>query len=212
MINALLKAKHWVLFTIVIGIPFIANMVFTSSIMAAGFQSVQPDPEDILKSFSSMGVILPVLMILPNLVNFGWYYAVLEGLKERIPAEAKIPMKTVKGFLIFCLFYLVILAVLMGWLFSYLGSGFRPDESLVLIILAVIPFHLFFAFCMIYSWVYVGKAIKCAESGKNEKFYDYASDFILCWFWFVGIWLLQPRIQRMLEEGNGSFEQDDEIS
>jgi hypothetical protein len=49
---------------------------------------------------------------------------------------------------------------------------------------------------------FTAKTITSVEMKKETHFSDYIGDFFLIWFFPVGIWFLQPRINRLLEEQN----------
>jgi hypothetical protein len=46
----------------------------------------------------------------------------------------------------------------------------------------------------------VSKSLVLAETGKPASFYDYAGPFFLLWFFPVGIWIVQPRVNRLYSE------------
>jgi uncharacterized RDD family membrane protein YckC len=52
-------------------------------------------------------------------------------------------------------------------------------------------------FCMFYDVYFVSKNLVLAETSKSASFYDYARPFFLIWFFPVGVWFIQPRINRL---------------
>jgi len=52
-------------------------------------------------------------------------------------------------------------------------------------------------FCLFYDLYFVPKSLVTVESGKQATFYDYAGPFFLKWFFPIGIWFIQPRINRL---------------
>jgi hypothetical protein len=52
-------------------------------------------------------------------------------------------------------------------------------------------------FCVIYLLIFVSKTLVVAETGKPATFSDYAGPFFLLWFFPVGIWIIQPRVNRL---------------
>lgn len=222
MTKLLLKIPHWVLFILVIGVP----MIFSSVLFSSLFGAIEnEDGLRLLKDIRTMIVIVPVIVILPQLVNLGWFYAVMDGLRDRIPSTTKIPVKSVKVFLVLTMIMTIIFGLYMWYFMDFVfeaalldAAGVRPPDppmEIVLGAIAIVPLALFSTFCIIYTYVYVGKIIKCTESGKDEKFNQYIGEFFLCWFWFIGVWILQPRVQRILaserKEVSDGFDQDEEI-
>jgi putative effector of murein hydrolase LrgA (UPF0299 family) len=61
----------------------------------------------------------------------------------------------------------------------------------------VIPLHLFSMFCMFYQLYFVSKTIKTAELKRKVTFSDYLGEFFMIWFFPIGIWIIQPKINRL---------------
>jgi hypothetical protein len=57
--------------------------------------------------------------------------------------------------------------------------------------------YLLVMFCMIYILYFAAKNLVLAERGKPVSFYDYAGPIFLLWFIPLGIWVIQPRINRL---------------
>ena len=63
-------------------------------------------------------------------------------------------------------------------------------------------------YCMFYLLYFVSKSLVLAETDKTATFYDYAGPFFLMWFYPIGIWIIQPRINRLYSErGNAGKNQ-----
>ena len=45
---------------------------------------------------------------------------------------------------------------------------------------------------------FVARALRSAETGEAVEINDYFKDFLLILFWPIGIWLVQPRINKLL--------------
>jgi hypothetical protein len=63
----------------------------------------------------------------------------------------------------------------------------------------IIPLHLFSMFCIFYCLYFVSKTFKTAELQRQTTFSDFAGEFFLLWFYPVGIWIVQPKINKMVE-------------
>lgn len=63
----------------------------------------------------------------------------------------------------------------------------------------IFPLHFFAMYCMFYLLYFVSKSLTLAESGKPASFYDDSGPFFLLWFFPIGIWIAQPRINRLYE-------------
>ena len=63
--------------------------------------------------------------------------------------------------------------------------------------IAVLPLHFFALYCLFYLWQFVAKNLAIAEKGKEVEFPQYMWLFLLLWFFPIGIWFLQPRINQL---------------
>jgi hypothetical protein len=64
----------------------------------------------------------------------------------------------------------------------------------------IYPLHVFAMICMFYLLYFVSKSLVLGETGKPASFYDYAGPFFLLWFFPAGIWIVQPRVNRLYSE------------
>ena len=62
----------------------------------------------------------------------------------------------------------------------------------------IVPVHLFAMFCIFYSLYFVAKTFKTVELQRTVTFSDFAGEFFLLWFYPIGIWIIQPKINRMI--------------
>ena len=62
----------------------------------------------------------------------------------------------------------------------------------------IIPFHLFAMFCIFYCLYFVSKVFKTVELQRKVAFSDFAGEFFMIWFFIVGIWIIQPKINKMI--------------
>lgn len=52
-------------------------------------------------------------------------------------------------------------------------------------------------FCTVYTMYFAAKTIKLAELQRPVTFTDFADEFFLIWFFPIGIWFVQPRINEL---------------
>lgn len=64
----------------------------------------------------------------------------------------------------------------------------------------IFPLHVFAMFCLFYDLYFVSKSLALIETGELVSFYDYAGAFFLLWFFPLGVWFIQPRINRLYVE------------
>lgn len=198
MKDRFLKAKHWQLFLLTFGIPLIFQFVMMGSMISNFTAQTDPDPTmmfDYMKFF-------PVIMLLFMAIFFGWFWSVAIGLQKKVPENVTMKVKRFKIFffipLVYILIFITFFSVLMNGL---LGANPETNISNIGGLFAVIlPLHLFSMFCMFHSLYFVAKTFKTVELQREVKFIDFAGEFFMIWFYPVGIWILQPKINKMIEE------------
>ena len=66
----------------------------------------------------------------------------------------------------------------------------------------VVPLHLFSMFCMFYLLYFVSKTLKTVELKREVTFSDFLGEFFMIWFFPFGIWIIQPRINKLVNGEN----------
>jgi len=61
----------------------------------------------------------------------------------------------------------------------------------------IAPIHLFAMICIIYSVRFVSKSLALQEECRFLTFRDYYLSFFLLWFFPIGVWWIQPKINRL---------------
>ena len=199
MSGLFLKAKHWQLFALMWGIPLLYQVYFMSQIL--GFQT-QPELVDGEEGFTQVlneefiqFDLFPFVMIFFTLIFFGWFWSIAIGLQKNIPKEIKMKVKKFKVLFFISFFYILFLMFYIDGLFSgMVSNGFSNSGWIVAIIL---PLHLLSMFCIFYSMYFVAKTIKTAELQRKTGFGDFAGEFFLLWFYFIGIWFIQPKVNKL---------------
>ncbi len=179
-----LKAKSWQIFMVTIGLPIILEII------AITFMIIRGNPTVILK-------IMPIMMIFFLGGFFGWLWAVAINLQEKLTAELKLSVIRFKTFLLIPIIYFVIFFVFIDLAMSGTienGTGLNPA-----IFVLIIPFHLFAMFCIFYCLYFVSKVFKTVELQRKVTFSDFAGEFFMIWFLIIGIWIIQPKINKMIE-------------
>ncbi len=196
MVKLFLKAKHWQLFLVLLGIPIIFQVFMLFEMFLAHKTQSIPDPKHMMVFFK----FFPPIMILFTGLFFGWFWSIAIGLKEKIPREIKLKTNKFKFFFFFPLFYIMLLILHMAAKFYGLTPNtFNTGNWTIALIL---PVHLFSMFCIFYSMYFVAKTIKTVELQKKVRFGDFAGEFFLLWFYIIGIWIIQPKINRLVDYKN----------
>ena len=178
-----LKATSWQIFIVTIVIPIILEIIAINFIIYGGNTTV------ILK-------IMPIMMILFLGGFFGWLWAVAINLQKKLTADLKLNVNRFKTFLLIPIIYFVIFFVFLDLAMS--GAIENVPGSNPAIFALIIPFHLFAMFCIFYCLYFVSKVFKTVELQRKVAFSDFAGEFFMIWFFIVGIWIIQPKINKMI--------------
>lgn len=196
MIQAFLKAKHWQLFILIFGLPLIFQIVMMTAMFSNLDNTDNPDPSFMFQYMK----YFPFIMVIYVGIFFGWFWSVGIGLQSKIPQNVKMKVKNFKIFFFIPLIYLFLVLAFSGIIMGkMINSGGAQDISLIIGVFAIIvPLHLFSMFCMFYILYFVAKTIKTVELQRELKFGDFAGEFFLIWFYPIGVWFIQPRINKMV--------------
>ncbi len=88
------------------------------------------------------------------------------------------------------------LALLYSWIYvavyvlAIQSPSFPPMSVLF-------PLHLVLMACMFYALYFLAATLAAAESERPSRVSSVASKFLLIWFFPIGIWVIQPKINRL---------------
>lgn len=188
MISKFLKAKHWQLFLIMLGIPLVFQII-------AILLMIFSDKSDggFASSFESYYfTIVPIILMLSFVIFFGWFWSIAVGLNSQTPKEIRPKLIKFKVAFFIPTIYILFLLLLMAFVFG-------RQELNPILLLIIIPLHLGSMFCLFYILYFVSKTIKIVERQQDVRFSAFAGEFFLLWFYFIGIWIIQPKINRLYE-------------
>lgn len=190
----LLKAKHWQLFLVIVGIPLIFQVVMMASMMS-GLAS--GEAHDLALIFNWMK-IFPLIILLFAGVFFGWLWALGVEQQQLLPDDIRLNTRLFKVFFWIPAIYITLLVFAMIALFDGISENSTgPDPGMILLI---IPVHLFSMFCIFYCIYFAAKTIKTIELGRAPAgFGEFAGEFFLIWFYPVGVWIIQPKVNRFID-------------
>jgi hypothetical protein len=199
MINLFLRAKHWQIFLLSFGLPFVLQIALVITVVSSLIQN-----HDVT---FLLGVVkfLPAMVILFMAVHFGWQWSVVMGLQKLMPAGVPNKLTQFKIFFFIPVAYILVICVLLALLFnSDMMRGGQPNPAIFMVFPIIFPVHLFAMFCIFYNIYFVAKTLRTAELQREVVFNDFMAEFFLVWFHFIGIWILQPRINKLAEDERGS--------
>lgn len=195
-----LKAKHWQLFTLMFGIPVLFQVIMMLIQFSNISSGAKINPAEMFKVFE----FFPIIMILYMGVFFGWFWSIAIGLQKKVPENITMKTKKFKVFFFIPVVYLIFICLFIVGIFSNISQiGLVGSQGFIGLIAGIIlPLHLLSIFGMFYSMYFVAKTFKTVELQKEVRFGEFAGEFFMIWFYFIGIWILQPKINKIVENEN----------
>lgn len=171
--NKLLQLKHWQLFGLMIGVMII-NSFF---------------------NLATSQIVWAISMLLFVVIFFGWFWIMAVNLYPKLPVDSKLNLNRFKLFMLIPSFYIVAIS----FLFGAISIGTQGDSTGGYATI-IVPIHLFSMFCIFWCLAYVAKSLKAVELQRTVTFSDYAGEFFLIWFFPIGVWIIQPRINKLFDD------------
>lgn len=203
IIERILRAKHWQLFLVTIGIPFSIHII---SMIILFVIFINYKNTDFSNTFIIVIGIIFILLMLAGLVSssmlYAWNWAIGIGLQEKLP----IPLRSNTRYFKLCFLYPIIHVLLLFPIFIValvynINTKIEPIANNIILLYAIfLPFHLMAMACMFYNIYFAARTFKTTELQRKTTFSDFAGEFFLIWFYPIGIWIIQPKINRMIDE------------
>jgi hypothetical protein len=192
-----LRMKHWQLFSLLFVIPLIFQVI---GIVSMSF----------LKSPTILFMAFPTILLLYMFAFFSWFYTLGTNLNRKLPDTVQMDLRKFKILLSIPIVYILLICFFLFRLFINLtemaASGLPDPDTFSMVqrswslIALVTPLHFVSIFCIFYSLYFIAKSLKVAEGQRAVVFNDFVGDFFLIWFFPVGVWIIQPRINKLFAD------------
>lgn len=159
------------------------------------------DFEQIYTMMLNYAKVSSAVMSFIIIVLFAWYWAVCVGLQEKVPEHAKMNVKKFKIFYFIGLaysFFFVGLITLFMYNLPNIIVGVISISNLGTILTIFTVVHFFAMFCLLYCLYFAAKTIKTVELQRETTFSDFIGEFLLIWFFPIGVWIVQPKINELV--------------
>ncbi len=170
-----LRAKHWQIFVLMWGAYFIGTMALVGSV-----------PEGPVENPLKVGLFMEAVMLPFIVCSMGWLWSMGFFLFSISEVSLKLNINYFRFAVVFPTLYL-----LAGMPF-FLSRNHTVEN-------VIIPVHLLAMICFFYALYFVSKSLVMAEKGEVVTRNDYTLTLFLLFFSLIGIWLIQPRINRLYE-------------
>ena len=167
----LLRLKHWQLFFLAIGLPILADF-FTSGHGQAG----------------TMDKVIGVITVS---TVFGWIWTIGNELYKLLPTGQNFKLWRFRTAITLAL----TLLVFIFWITE--NETIMASDDFLILIFTGTPIYLGL---MIYVVLYAAKTLKTIELGRSAKIDEYAGEAFLIWMVPLGVWFIQPRLNKLTED------------
>jgi len=177
-----LKAKHWQVFLLIVGIPFLIEILDSIIVVSGAGEAF------------TFRAILRFLLIIPFITFYFWIFSVGTLLNKRVRDH----LDTKTGYFglavwtsAFSLFFLSIFSFFIwdDW------EQLMIENDLTYVAFGIVVFLTIATLLLAVS--FVAKTLVRAERNAHVKSSDFYGEFVMILFFPIGIWLLQPRINEI---------------
>ncbi|MBO0358096.1 hypothetical protein J0X19_09090 [Hymenobacter sp. BT186] len=182
----LLRLKPWQLFSLTFGLPLLFSLCGNMAL----FMKPPQMPIFIGCFIASVALFTTGL--------FCWLWALGTQLPTLLPKSMLAASTKLKIGLVLPSFYIIAVLALFA---AGVSKGFSISPAILLFIL---PLHMLSMAGIFYSLYFVAKTLKSVELQRPASLSDCLGEFFLLWFFPVGIWLIQPRINRLFAPSRAS--------
>ncbi|MBF9144300.1 hypothetical protein [Hymenobacter properus] len=176
-----LTLKHWQVFALQMG-PAVISQCFLFSGLQSG------------AAIGSFLLLFAIGMVFYAGTLFAWLYAVASGLRSRLPATVPMRLNWFRTALFVPAFYIT--AILAYLLFGSVAD--MGGSQVALLAVLIVPLHLLSMAGMLYCIYFTAKLLKAVELQRPLDLSDYLGELFLIWFFPIGIWLIQPRVNALV--------------
>lgn len=181
MTNFFLRAKHWQIFVLVWGTNLAGQVALMASL------SEGPIKHPLRAGLFAEAVMAPFLFCF-----LGWLWSMGSFLFSISDPSLRLNL----GFFRF--------AIIFPALYLFSALPFFLSSRSIIVESTLLPLHMFAFFCLIYTFYFDAKQLIIAEKGDAAERNDYLFPLFLLFFCIIGIWLIQPRINRLYAQEHAS--------
>lgn len=183
-----LLALNWQLFLLVALLPL---LILVGGLLVPAYYF----------SGATLFFAVPLAVVFSQVVLYGWMWSVGQGLYRQKGLQAYFSNKTFRWMVATPVF--IILLVLIFWLWgaAILGMGkFSMANVLTGALLFLLPLEVIFIVSKFYCLYFVARVLKTAELQRAARFEDFSMEFILLMVFPIGLWWIQPRVNRLADK------------
>ena len=178
-----LKWKAWQIFLLIVIFPFATqSLIMEALINSADLQS------------GLLFKVMPLIMLIFIGIYLLWFWSLGTELNKIVPESVRLKASRFKFGIKFCAIYITAFQIM----FIFMANGISLGAFMPI----VFVLHLVAMYFMFYSIYFISKNLVAFENVQNDKSASSKGTFFLMWFFPLGIWFIQPRINKMYEASN----------
>ncbi|MHC9511989.1 hypothetical protein [Kangiella sp. M94] len=170
--NIFLKLKHWQLFILLFGVMILSQVMFIGSI--------KPGEQPNMILFMGLSLFL-------MLIFMSWLWAIATACYEALPEHLAQSPKVMKVGIVYAVIYMTSSSMTF--------EEMQPNGIMVIL-------HLLAMVAIFYALGFTAKQLIKLEQQKEVTFVDYSGPFFLFWFFPLGVWFIQPKVNKLLAKNN----------
>lgn len=177
-----LQNRH--LFFLIIGIPFLAQIILIEVFIGTG---------DNLSTGVIAHLLVMSVVIFASLATYLlWCWSVAMFFYAKAPLHMIKHVARFKLMFVLSLFYVLLFAMSISG-----GNLLSPIEHVERHTLLLIGIHVMGSGALMYCLYFVARTVKTFELQRKLKFEDFSEEFFLLLFFPLGVWKIQPKINAL---------------
>jgi hypothetical protein len=170
--NVFVRARRWQIFVGAATLALVAQVLMLRTMFLPGNDTAKV-PLAVIIALGACAIYLAL-----------WLWSVGAFLHSIVESRLRLNLNVFRMAVIFPLIYAPVFAASL--------YSLRPALFLI-----IFPLHLFATFSVFCSFRFVSKSLALVERASPVSFPDYRGSFLGLWFFPVGVWFIQPRINRL---------------
>jgi hypothetical protein len=166
----ILRLKHWQLFVLAIGLPILADFFDVSK--------QQTWTIDMIIGVVSVSTV------------FGWIWTIANELYKILPVGQHFKLWG------FRTAFLLALTLLVFLFWATENEMIMASDNFLILLFVGVSIYLGL---MIYAVLFAAKTLKTIELGRPAKIDEYAGEAFLIWMFPLGVWFVQPRLNKLID-------------
>lgn len=146
----------------------------------------------LLAGAASSALVSGIVVVTGFVVMSLWFATIAQAANARLPDELRLNRQTVKTILVVS--NIAAVALFVGVMPNL---PVRDDPNSEMPVMLPFPLGLLAIGGLVYLAALASRQLVAFEKMKPVSLREYLPTLLSFWFWYIGIWALQPRVQRL---------------